>query len=399
MSLIPCRIVGSHARRTPLYTEHCPPGDSAFSSMRAAAISGRVLARHKVRIAVANSLLACCMTIFCCDALAQMAAIPQGQVRFKEFLSSQTLIKGMTFTQSGNLFPIIENEQETPLKGDVLFKASVQSNSWFMELVTNSPVGPDGLVFGKSADEYWGVTGDRKLITRESLGEPSSTRGFCEMLRTRVEMLRRMGLIYLEAGSIPDIPRGLTWLDENRFRADTERHGQLTGTVVEWQSAGQPRLINMSFVGAGPALYSVEYEYEGINTFPPTAIVGSKTVHGTRTWLWRFQILGMELGEIDGVNWSYTNFLSAGDLATATTKVVHAGRVEYVYPDGRIREAIPQVPDYAAIGVAPNGPMTQKRRIYRAVILACFGLGFLFAAKTVWKAVNNQQKQKRERNQ
>jgi hypothetical protein len=239
---------------------------------------------------------------------------------------------------------------------------------------------------GKSTTEYWGLTGDKTLITHEALDEPLNTKSFCDLMLVRVEMIRHLGLIYLEASAVPDIPKSFTWIDADTFQGETERHGILTGKIVSWESEGVPRRIKLAFSKDVSKAFSIEYGYDSSSTSFPASITASKTPGDLRTFLWQFRILELKIGELTNANWSYSHFMSSSEQRTATNKFVHKGRVEYQTPDGKIREAIPKVPDYAALGLPTRSSM--RRRHYARLLIWVFsGLSLLIAGIVTWRSL------------
>lgn len=308
--------------------------------------------------------------------------------QYQDFLTNPPMVTNLLFAQSGNLFSVhVEGKQPKTVNGYVLFRAAVQSNSWYLTIVTNAPMGDtdpisgSGFMVGKSYENFWGLTADKTVVSIASVDSNtnSSPRQLCNLWFNRIKMIQKLGLIYLEPNQSPDIPDSIIWIDDYRFNAKTERHGEMEGKVVETLN-GVPKKIEITFSKMRETTFYVAYEYDSNRLFPPVSISASKKINNTIFELWKFLLPEIGVGIFPNFQgFSFTNFMDQRQVSTLTKKMVNGNKITYIKPDGSAIDVKPTVPDYSLLGPKPKIESKTRRVIIQALVLAAIVLGLLIA--------------------
>ncbi len=292
----------------------------------------------------------------------------------------------MVFAQSGNLFPQIYSDGKTTIpSGFVFFEASSQSNSWYIRTLTNAPSGEhdpsngNGWMIGKSFQDYWSITADKKLIITTPLnGDPKgNVIIIAKLWHLKIEMIQKLGLLYLVAGEYPDVPQNINWIDNSHFQAQTAEHGLMEGKIVG--SINQfPEGVEYTFSKFPTVTFGVAYTYSSQRVFPPSSIDGYKIANGKKIELYKILMPTIETGESssDFNGFSPIDFLSEQQLAEAVKEVRNGEKITYTKPDGKTVEAIPTVPNYNSL--ATSEPISGKKNTtIRIIFFSLVGVSFL----------------------
>jgi hypothetical protein len=279
----------------------------------------------------------------------------------------------MLFAQSGNLHPSQIGDtklHDTP--GFVLFNTAIQSNSWYLEIITNAPLGEsdprmgNGFAVGKSFTNYWAVYSDKKDIVLCSFDASvdSPLVGIASIWLKRIQTVQKLGLIYLEPRKIPDIPQLINWVDELNFEAKTETHGTMKGKIVDLTN-GFPKKVEFEFSKIPKTTFSVVYGYVAERAFPPSSIMAYKTTGNDTAKLWEFLISDIETGDLgsDFNGFSPKDFMSSNQMASAKKFIENGERITVVSSNGIAINLARQVPDYSVLQVSSTLPQKEYRNI------------------------------------
>jgi hypothetical protein len=308
-----------------------------------------------------------------CVIISACSAFADGLSQYRDFIANPPLIKKMLFAQSGNLHPSqIEDEKLHDTPGFVLFSAAMQSNSWFLEIVTNAPLGGNdprmgnGFAVGESFTNYWAVYSNKKgvIVCPFDASENSPLKGITSIWLKRIQMVQKLGLIYLEPRKNPDIPPLIRWIDNSSFEAKTAEHGIMKGKVVELTN-GFPQKVELNFSEIPNTIFSVVYSYETNRSFPPSGITASKTTGKNTEQLWQFLLPDIETGDLgpDFRGFSTENFISSIQMVSAK-KFIENGESVLVISSNGLPIKLPRTkPDYSVLQLR----ITLPPKEYRAV--------------------------------
>jgi hypothetical protein len=306
-----------------------------------------------------------------------------GVAEYRRFVSDPPFMKRVVFGQSGNLFTVyVQGHEPRSPVGFVLFRGAMQSDSWYLQTVANAPLGSkasstgDGYTVGKTSAYYWGLSADRKTISKTPVsskegGGPKTLAGRGLL---RINMVRRLGLIYLEPLQIPDVPSSITWIDESNFKGTTGSKGLMTGKIVEFTN-GFPEQVRFQFSEIPNADFSVVYTYDHGRAFPPSRITGYKTTGGQTAELWEFVLDEIEIGsELAGFE-GYTpqQFMSQDEVRSAEVVSVEGQRIVSKMPNGATIRRTPTVPDYDAL----QPELKKRSALVRVALLSLLIMGFV----------------------
>jgi len=278
---------------------------------------------------------------------------------YKEFVSHTPWTKQMSFAQSGNLFPVrLGDSAQRDTVGYVLFNAAVQPNSWYLEIATNAPIGAsdarmgNGYVLGRSLTNYWSVMASKKKFTVSAL-EPNNNsplKHISEIWFDRIEMIQRLGLIYLEPGEIPDIPQSPVWGGPLTFTGETSTHGTMKGRIVEITN-NLPLRVEFEFSKIPNVTFGVIYSYMPERPFPPFSIIGYKNNGNNRQQLWEFQLPMIETGLLgpDFQGFTPDQFMSSDQFRQAKRFIENGDRVAVVQNGSKAVTLPRQTPDYGLL--------------------------------------------------
>lgn len=327
-------------------------------------------------------------TFFICSAYAD------GLSQYKDFISNPPWIKKMAFAQSGNLFIITyDNGITKTTSGFVLFEASLQPDSWYVQIKTNAPDGEsdrsegNGWVIGKSYQDYWGITADKLLITFTPItGDPKgNVIVVAKRWERKIEMIRKLGLIYLVAGESPDVPESIEWTDNVSFEAKTTTHGIVKGKIVSFTN-NFPKRIEFEFSKIPNTTFAVVYTYEAKRDFPPYSIKCLQITKDSTKQLWEFLLPEIEIGSLDSSfnGFSPTNFLASEQIKLATRSIRNGNKVTFITPDGKIVEHKPSAPNYNSITEykIPEKEIGRVRFVVLSFMVLTFLLFIIFWSKS-----------------
>lgn len=315
------------------------------------------------------------------------SAEADGLAEYKDFVSNPPLIKKIVFGQSGNLFAEkIDDGPTKILNGFVLFEGAIQSKSWYLLSISNSPFASDKItgdryVVGKSLADYWQVNADRKEFVVTPLAAKSSLIGAGERRLIKIREIQRLGLIYLEPFQSPDIPASIVWPDKTNFTADTASHGVMTGQISSFTN-GYPDKVDFQLSGIPNTIFTILYSYRPDRQFPPYSITAYKNANGNRLLLWTFTIDNFEPGALENelADFSPTNFMTSAELAAASITTSENGHVTIRKPDGKTVAAIAATPqDFESMArrtseISGHSTRTKTVRIVFWSLLATIGI-------------------------
>ena len=292
-----------------------------------------------------------------------------GLSQYNVFISDPPWIGNMVFAQSGNLLPSrIGDAEPHDTPGFVYFKTAVQSNSWYIEIVTNAPMGKDdyamgdGFVVGKSFSNYWAVYSNKKniVLCPFASSHDSPLNGLSSIWLRRVQMIQKLGLIYLEPGKNPDIPQTINWVDELHFQAITDTHGTMNGKIVEFTN-GLPKRVEYTFSKVPRTTFSIVYGYVAGRAFPPTSITAHKITGNNSIPLWEFRILDIELVDSGRTfnGYSPNDFMSSNQIASANIFIENGERVTYVSSNGITTHPDREAQDYSFLQISSTLPQKE----------------------------------------
>jgi len=301
--------------------------------------------------------------VFTCSALAD------GLSQFKDFISNPPPIKKMVFAQSGNLLPIqIGDAPSHDTPGFVLFESAMQSNSWYVEVISNAPSGNDyyltgnGFVVGKSFTNYWSVYANKTTIGSSSVTADTNTplNGFARIWLRRAQEIQKLGLVYLEPSKIPDIPQSIEWVGNLTFEAKTTRQGTMSGKIVDFTN-GFPEKVEFVFSEIPNTTFSIVYAYEAGRAFPPHSVTAYKTAGNNTEQLWKFLISDIETGNLgsDFNGFSPNSFMSSNQLASARTIIEEGENVAVISSNGIVKNVPRQEPNYSVLEVKATLPQKE----------------------------------------
>lgn len=286
------------------------------------------------------------------------------------------------------MFPIYVGDTETPIypQGPVTFKAAVQAKTAFFQVISNAPEVSNtaagtgnGYVVGYSTSQFWGMTADKTQITIAS-NVPENAHGAVEasirLAMRRMEPVRRLGLVYCEAGQVPDFPRTLRWNGTNEVTADTEKHGQMNGRVTRFTN-GCPQKIQLEFSGLKNVTYILSYTYK--DSLIPHSITTTRLSKGENAFVSEYVIQSIDIGETEGESGEFgpEMFVGPNAIGAIRKRIVTGTNAVYIEPDGTSRKSIQLPPDhYEKMGIfVSNG----KVKVIR-ILLFCV---FIFLAPTI----------------
>jgi hypothetical protein len=349
----------------------------------------------------ATALAICFVAFIIFEAAFTSSASADGLSQYKDFISNPPWIKKVTFAQSGNLFPVIIGDKEQrDTSGYVLFDASIQSNSWYLQIVTNAPIGENdprmgnGFVLGQSFTNYWSVMSSRKKFTVSSFeaSEGGPLKHITKMWLNRIQMIQRLGLIYLEPSEIPDVPQSISWVDKLNFKAETSVHGTMKGKIVEFTN-DFPEKVELEFSKIPKTTFSVVYGYDAERAFPPFSITAYKTTGNDTKQLWEFLLPNIETGDLEPNFYGFSpgSFMSPDQLASAKKFIENGEKVTVVMNNSKPIEIPRQKPDYGFLEIK-NTVSNNEVKAVRTVIWVFMALSVLMLIWLVKKTKNERTK-------
>jgi hypothetical protein len=307
-----------------------------------------------------------------CAADASRAAGNQEEVL--RMIDGSIRVRKVEFRLAGQLFRVVQLGKEPEyVKGEVAFEAAFNPDSWYLRNISNSPARPamtDGFMIGKSLAKYWGVAGDRKVVTEGEADKPNAASMMGAIWLRNLEAVRRLGVLFLEPGQVPDVPFDVR-VNGREFSGKTERHGNLTGRLI----SDAKRIVSAEFQFASlPNLqFIARYAYSETGNGLPTRIEYAKNAGKGWIQLWYAEIDQL-LIDSNSTNAVYTPdlLLQESEIKNSVLRVYGSNSVEIVQPDGSRTNIIPKAPDYSSVGSL--GVDAKKRGMVKGLISA-FSVG------------------------